>query len=144
MEVKINREIREYTESIFFGLSMRQFIFSVCACLIAVLLYFLLKPYFGIETLSWVCILGAIPFAILGFVKYNGMTAEKLILAWFKSEILMPKRLICKPTNTYERVLQNIKNEENIKVKNHFRIKNIFRRRDKKNNENIKKSVSTR
>ena len=141
MEVKINREIREYTESIFFGLSMRQFIFSVCACLIAVLLYFLLKPYFGIETLSWVCILGAIPFAILGFVKYNGMTAEKLILAWFKSEILMPKRLICKPTNTYERVLQNIKNEENIKVKNHFRIKNIFRRRDKKNNENIKKSV---
>ena len=141
MEVKINREIREYTESIFFGLSMRQFIFSVCACLIAVLLYFLLKPYFGIETLSWVCILGAIPFAILGFVKYNGMTAEKFILAWLKSEILMPKRLICKPTNTYERVLQNIKNEENVKVKNHFRIKNIFRRRDKKKNENIKKSV---
>ena len=115
MEVKINREIREYTESIFFGLSMRQFIFSVCACLIAVLLYFLLRPYFGIETLSWVCILGAIPFAILGFVKYNGMTAEKFILTWIKSEILMPKKLICKPINTYEKILQNIKNEENIK-----------------------------
>ncbi len=141
MEVKINREIREYTESIFFGLSMRQFIFSVCACLIAVLLYFLLKPYFGIETLSWVCILGAIPFAILGFVKYNGMTAEKFILAWLKSEILMPKRLICKPTNTYERVLQNIRNKENIKTKKQLNIKNIFRRRDKNKNENIKKSV---
>ncbi|MCQ4638636.1 PrgI family protein, partial [Anaerovorax odorimutans] len=25
MEVKINREIRDYTESMFFGLSMRQF-----------------------------------------------------------------------------------------------------------------------
>ena len=46
MEVKINREIREYTESIFFGLSMRQFIFSALACGIAVLLYFVLKPYF--------------------------------------------------------------------------------------------------
>ena len=27
MEVKINKEIRNYTESMFFGLSMRQFIF---------------------------------------------------------------------------------------------------------------------
>ncbi len=27
MEVKINREIRQYTESMFFGLSMRQFFF---------------------------------------------------------------------------------------------------------------------
>ncbi len=40
MEVKINREIRNYTESMFFGLSMRQFIFSVLACGVAVGLYF--------------------------------------------------------------------------------------------------------
>ena len=32
MEVKINKEIRNYTESMFFGLSLRQFIFSVLAC----------------------------------------------------------------------------------------------------------------
>ncbi len=144
MEVKINREIREYTESIFFGLSMRQFIFSVCACLVAVILYFFLKPYFGIETLSWLCILGATPCAILGFVKYNGMTAEQFILTLIKSEILMPKKLVCKPTNIYEKILQNIKNKENIKKKSHFTIKNIFRRRDRKKNENIKKSVQTR
>ena len=36
MEVKINREIRNYTEAMFFGLSMRQFIFSACACVVAV------------------------------------------------------------------------------------------------------------
>ena len=29
MEIRINKEIREYTENMFFGLSMRQFIFSV-------------------------------------------------------------------------------------------------------------------
>mgnify|MGYP001109861513 CR=1 FL=1 len=45
MEVKINREIRNYTEAMFFGLSMRQFIFSACACVVAVGLYFLLKSY---------------------------------------------------------------------------------------------------
>ena len=62
MEVKINREIRNYTESMFFGLSMRQFIFSILACGVAVGLYFILRPYFGVETLSWMCILGAAPF----------------------------------------------------------------------------------
>ena len=97
MEVKINREIRNYTESMFFGLSLRQFIFSVLACAVAVGLYFLLKPYLGTETVSWVCILGAAPFAALGFVKYNGMTAEKFIWAWIKSEFLMPKKLVFPP-----------------------------------------------
>lgn len=52
MEVKINREIRDYTESMFFGLSLRQFIFSVLACGIAVWLYFLLQPYVGMETVG--------------------------------------------------------------------------------------------
>ena len=36
MEVKINREIRSYTESMFFGLTMRQFVFSLLAVVVAV------------------------------------------------------------------------------------------------------------
>ena len=101
MEVKINKDIREFSESIFFGLSLRQFIFSGIACIVAVVLYFTLKPYVGLETLSWVCILGAAPFAVLGFVKYNGMTAEKFIVAVIKSEFLTPKKLTFKATNIY-------------------------------------------
>ena len=116
MEVKINRDIREYTESIFFGLSLRQFFFSLCACIVAVILYFILKPFLGLETLSWVCILGASPFAILGFLKYNGMTAEKFIFAWLKSEILIPKKLTFKPTNLYYEMLQNKENENKKKI----------------------------
>ena len=61
MEVKINKEIRNYTESMFFGLSLRQFIFSVLACGVAVVLYFILRPRFGTETLSWVCIFDNLP-----------------------------------------------------------------------------------
>lgn len=71
MEVKINREIRNYTESMFFGLSLRQFVFSLLAVGVAVLLYFVLKPYVGTETVSWMCILGAAPFAAMGFVNYK-------------------------------------------------------------------------
>lgn len=108
MEVKINKEIRNYTESMFFGLSLRQFIFSVLACGVAVGLYFLLRPYFGTETLSWVCILGAFPFAAMGFIRYNGQTCEKFIWAWIKSEFMMPKRLMFLPDNLYYEAMKPI------------------------------------
>ena len=74
----------------------------------ALILFFILKPYFSTETLSWVCILVAMPFAVLGFVKYNGMTAEKFIITWIKSEILMPKKLLFKPNNLYEQMIKDI------------------------------------
>ena len=103
LEVKINREIRNYTESMFFGLSMRQFIFSALAILVAVGLYFLLKPHFGTETVSWMCILGAAPFAALGFITYHGMTAEQFLWAWLRSELLEPKELRFESSNlSYE------------------------------------------
>ena len=106
MEVKINREIRNYTESMFFGLSMRQFVFSVLAILVAVGLYFLLKPYFGTETVSWMCILGAAPFAALGFITYQGMTAEQFLWAWLRSELLEPKELCFEASNLYYEALK--------------------------------------
>ena len=106
MEVKINREIRNYTESMFFGLSFRQFIFSLLACGIAVGLYFLLRPYVGTETVSWMCILGAAPFAALGFIRYHGMNAEQFLWAWIKSEFLLPKRLIFQSENIYFEALK--------------------------------------
>ena len=93
MEVKINKEIRNYTENIFFGLTLRQFIFSLLAVATTVLLYFVSKKYLGKETISWICILGALPFAGLGFFKYNGMPLEQFIVAFITSEILTPKEL---------------------------------------------------
>jgi hypothetical protein len=105
MEVRINKEIREYTEAMFFGLSLRQFTFSVLACIVAVALYFLLRPHLGTETLSWLCILGAAPFGVLGFIKYHGMTAEQFMWAWVKSEVLMPKRLCFRAVNIYDEMM---------------------------------------
>ena len=101
MEVKINKEIRNYTESMFFGLSLRQCIFSVLALGVAVGIYFGLRESLGTETVSWVCILGAAPFAAMGFITYHGTTAEQFAWAWIKSEFLMPKRLTFKNENIY-------------------------------------------
>lgn len=106
MEIKINKEIRNYTESVFFGLTLRQLIFSALACVIAAGIFILGKDSLGTETVSWICILAAAPFALLGFVKYHGMTAEKFIWAWIKSEILTPKKLTFKSENLYYELCQ--------------------------------------
>ena len=108
MEVKINREIRDYTESMFFGLSLRQFAFSLAAIAVAVGVYFFLKPHLGTETVSWVCILCAAPFAAMGFVKYNGMTAERYVLAWLCSSFIVPKRLLFRAKNIYYEAMKPV------------------------------------
>ena len=107
MEVKINREIRNYTESMFFGLSMRQFVFSILAIGIAILLYFTLKPIVGMETVSWMCILGAAPFAAMGFISYHGMTAEQFLWAWLRSELIEPKEIRFESVNLYYELLKD-------------------------------------
>lgn len=118
MEVKINREIRDYTESLFFGLSLRQFFFSVLAVAAAIALYFGLRGRFGVETLSWMCILGASPCVALGFIRYHGMTAEQLLWAYLKSEFLMPKRLVFHSTNSYyEALKRSIQRREQKEMK---------------------------
>ena len=106
MEVKINREIRDYTETMFFGLSMRQFLFALLAIGVALLVYFALRPHLDTETLSWLCILAAAPFGAAGFIQYHGMTCEQFAWVWIKSEILTPRRLCFRSTNIYYEALR--------------------------------------
>ena len=106
MEVRINKEIRQYTESVFFGLSLRQLVFSVLAIGVAIGLYFILRGRFGTETVSWMCVLGAAPFAVMGFFTYNGTHAERFILTFICSEVLGPKRLVFGPQNVYFEALR--------------------------------------
>lgn len=108
MEVKINREIRQYTESMFFGLSLRQFVFSLLAVGVAIALYFLLKPYVGTETVSWMCILGAAPFAAMGFINYHGMTAEQFLITWLRSEMVEPREIRFESNNYYYEAVKDV------------------------------------
>ena len=89
MEIKINKEIRAYRETLFFGLSARQFICSVLAVL-------------DRETVSWVCIVGAAPVAAAGFFQYNNLPLEKFLWAFLKSEVIMAGKRVWKAENYYE------------------------------------------
>ena len=87
-------------------------------------LYFIMKHYFGLETLSWLCILGASPFAVLGFITYNGLTAEQFIWAWIKSELLIPREIKFESNNVYwEAFIPYIANKEREELKRDKNVK---------------------
>ena len=85
IEVKIPKEIRAHRETIFFGLSARQFICAVLAVGLAAGIYLGLSGIIGKEAASWLCLLVAAPVAIAGFFHYNGMTLEQFLWAFIKS-----------------------------------------------------------
>lgn len=88
IEIKIPKEVRRHKETIFFGLSARQFFCAVAAVGLAAGIYLALSPAIGKETASWLCILAAAPVAVAGFFSYNGLTLEQFLWAFVKSEIL--------------------------------------------------------
>ena len=100
MEIKLNKEIRDYKESIFFGLSLRQLIFSFMAVASAVGVYFGLSPYLGAEILSWLCVVVALPFAVMGFGSYNCMSPERFLLVWLRF-VFEPKVLLYEGRNVW-------------------------------------------
>ena len=113
MQIEINKEVSDYKETIFFGLTLRQCICSALATIVAVVLYFALKPYLGSELLSWVCMLGAAPFAAMGFFYYHGMTAEQFAVNFVRTVLIEPQ---CFPFHTdcsYMAVKPNKKRKEN-------------------------------
>ena len=111
MEVRINKEVRNYQESLFFGLSLRQFLFALLAVAVAVSGYFGLRPVLGkLHTLKpnrleAELLSGVFPFALGGFFQYNGMNLEQFLLAFFRSEFLTPKRLVFKSENMYAKLM---------------------------------------
>lgn len=112
IEIKVPKEIRAFHESVFFGLSMRQFICSLIGVAAAVGIYFGLADVLGRETVSWLCVLAAAPFAVAGFFSYNGMTLEKFVLAWVRSEFVCagPRRFVAE--NCYYQMLCGIRAEQ--------------------------------
>lgn len=108
MEIKVNKEVRNFTESILLGLSIRQCIFSLTACIITVIIYFSTIDKLGTELTSWLCIIGAIPFATLGFINYQSMNAEVILITALRSFLLSNTNLIDKPFNLYYEIYKPI------------------------------------
>lgn len=117
MEIKVNKEIKNYKESVFFGLSFRQFLCSVLAVGAAVGVYFGLSKFLDKETVSWLCIVCAAPVAVTGFFQYNGLNFERFIWAVIKSEILCLGVRLYKSRNYLYELLEEVKTDDRIAKK---------------------------
>ncbi len=117
MEIRINREVRDYHEAIFFGLSARQFGCALGAVAVAVGAYFLFREVLGKETASWLCMLCATHLAAAGFFRYNGMTLERFLWAVIKTNILCAGRRVYRSENLYDQLLHTPETKERKKRK---------------------------
>ena len=99
----MNKEVRNYQESIFFGLSLRQLCFG-------------LRPVLGDGEIGAVCVLAAFPFALGGFFQYNGMNLEQFLLAFIRTELLCPKKLTFHSDNLYAKALEHSSQKEAFKL----------------------------
>ena len=106
MEIQINKEIRDYHESMFFGLSLRQFVFSLLACAATIITYFITQPRFGTEIASWCCILVCGPFIALGYIRYNGMYFEAVVTA-AAIYLMTPRKLLYRSENIWYGIMKD-------------------------------------
>ena len=102
MQVNINKEFQHYEEDVFMGLSLRQLLWSGAAIGTAVGVYFGLQPLFGQETVSWVCIVAAAPFALAGFFQYDQLHIWQFLKVVFETEFLRSGPRVWGSENRFE------------------------------------------
>lgn len=94
IEIKIPKEITEYKEKFLFGLTVRQCISVAAALGICIPLYIFGKKFLGDDIVSWLVLLIAVPVFGFGFIKYNGMTFERLVAVIFRQKFREPQKRI--------------------------------------------------
>lgn len=61
----------------------------------------------GMEITSWLCIFVSLPFAGLGFISYQGMNFERIMITALRSLLLTKQNLIFMPRNAYYELLKD-------------------------------------
>ena len=84
--------------------------------MLAAPLFVFMANVMGEGEIGWLCVLAAFPFALGGFFQYNGMTLEQFILAFLRTELLYPGKLVFKSENLYAKTLEHSTIKEALKL----------------------------
>lgn len=95
IEIRIPKEIKNYREKLFFGLTLRQCICASVALIICVPLYIFGNRFLPQEAVSWIVIIVAVPLMLVGFFRYNDMMFEKFIFEFLSHNLRSQKRIYC-------------------------------------------------
>lgn len=93
IEIRIPKEIKNYREKLFFGLTLRQCICAGIAMLVCVPLYIWGHHFLPQEAISWVVVFIAVPLMLTGFFRYNDMVFEQFAMEVFRFYTAPQKRV---------------------------------------------------
>ncbi len=110
MEIKINKEVRDYSEKVLFGLTARQFIFGLVAIAVSVALYFALPLQTDLKLI--LCLIATAPFIVLGFARVQGHTPEEYLKR--RRDRVRTPELKLGDENTYYRIYRRHKYEQKM------------------------------
>lgn len=105
IEIRIPKEIKNYREKLFFGLTLRQCICAGAALLVCVPLYIFGNKILPQEAVSWLVIFIAAPLMFAGFFRYNDMQFEQFAVELFYYYFMPQKRVY-----SYEPVFMEFRN----------------------------------
>lgn len=92
LEVKIPKEITEYKEKIFLGMSVRQLICFAIAVVVGLITYFAARPFIGNDLAEYLVFGEVMPIMGIGFIRVNGFAFERYLMIFFKHYFGSPIR----------------------------------------------------
>lgn len=99
METDMNKEVSSYKENVVMGLNVRQLVWLILAAIVSVVVYFYANPRIGSRMTALACMIVSTPCILMGFFRYNEMTFDKCVIAWFRFYFLVPRILFFRPEN---------------------------------------------
>lgn len=84
LQTELNPDILEINQNIWMGMNTRQLFFGAIGVISAGVSYISLTDKFGVDIASWIAIAIAAVFIFLGFFNFNGLPAEKVLLAIYR------------------------------------------------------------
>ncbi len=120
MQIKTNKDVTEYEENVFIGMTMRQTLLGFAGVAVIAGAYFMTYNRMNSNLASWVAIGLGLPCFLFGFAKPHKMKLEKFLAIWFRCNFLEHRRLPFKTENKYYKACFNQeKEQEKRRVKKH-------------------------
>lgn len=119
MVIEISRDIEQYKESVVFGLTAKQLIYSLVSVGIGGSLVLLLYRYIGLTASAYVAVPVVAPIALGGFYSYNNMSFNEVMKR--KMQMIF-----------FNRPLTYISSESEVELKRYLREINSTQNRVKK------------
>lgn len=109
--VSINKDILKFTEKVFFGLTLKQLIYSILTIFVTVGAYYLLSKIFSSQIALIISTIIAMPIGAMGFVTYNGMEFFEFVKT-VCINYMLPNRIFYKSKSFYNEMVICFKNKK--------------------------------